>query len=224
MPVLAGAEELGAEVADRVAHLRLPQARRHQTAFGDRREQRLRLVLGRGQLPGAFGFGGRGHRVTVGRGARERLGFPDGRPGTGHPGVGRWNSVIATDIALNYELPIHNFALFAKAEVRNALNHHANITGNRTVYTSLNNGTQLDANNPLNPSMIVTLKPFNPFTSSPIRCTLPTSLVANCASAQNANYLLGPAFGQSTGTATTFSQNGQYQLPRTYLYAIGARF
>jgi outer membrane receptor protein involved in Fe transport len=137
-------------------------------------------------------------------------------------GAFRWNSVVSTDIALNYEFPIHNFAFFAKAEVRNALNHRANITGNTTVYTSLNNGTQLDANNPLNPTTVVTLKPFNPFTQSPVQCPVGTA-PANCA-ALGANYLIGPAFGQSTGTATTFSQNGQYQLPRTYLYAIGARF
>ena len=105
--------------------------------------------------------------------------------------------------------------------MRNALNHRANITGNTTVYTSLNNGTQLIAGNP---ASVVSLKPFNPFTASPIKCTLPSDQVANCGTSQNANYLLGPAFGQSTGTATTFSQNGQYQLPRTYLYAIGARF
>jgi hypothetical protein len=36
--------------------------------------------------------------------------------------------------------------------------------------------------------------------------------------------MLGPTFGQSANAFTTFSQNGSFQLPRTYLYAIGARF
>jgi len=131
----------------------------------------------------------------------------------------RWNSVISTDLALNYELPVHNFAFFAKAEVRNALNHHANIGGNTTVYTSLNNGTPL---NGADATQVVNLRPFNPFTQSPVQCPVGTP-AANCA-ALGANYLLSPSFGQSVGTPTTFSQNGNYQLPRTYLYAVGMRF
>jgi len=123
-------------------------------------------------------------------------------------GAYRWNSVISTDIAMNYELPIHNFALFAKAEIRNALNHQANIGGNTTVFTNQNAGHGLLA--------------FNPFTQTPIQC--PTNATAATCTSLGANYQLGPSFGQSTGSATTFSQNGNYQLPRTYLYSIGARF
>jgi len=120
----------------------------------------------------------------------------------------RWNSVMSTDVALNYELPIHNFALFAKAEVRNAFDHKANISGNTTVFTNQNAGKGLLA--------------FNPFTQTPIQC--PTGAAAATCTALGANYQLGSSFGQSTGTATTFSQLGQYQLPRTYLYSVGARF
>jgi len=119
----------------------------------------------------------------------------------------RWDSVMATDVALNYELPIHNFAFFAKAEVRNAFNHKAVLGGNSLVLTSQNNANFAN---------------FNPFTQSPIECPQGTAL-ATCK-AMGANYQLGPQFGQAVGTATTFSQNGNYQLPRTYLYAIGARF
>ena len=122
-------------------------------------------------------------------------------------GAYRWNSVLATDIALNYELPIHNFAFFAKAEVRNALNHKATIGGNSVVNTNFTNSNFL---------------PFNPFTQSPKECPRGAAL-ADCK-AMGANYQLGPLFGQPNGTATTFSQAGNFQLPRTYLYAIGARF
>jgi outer membrane receptor protein involved in Fe transport len=120
----------------------------------------------------------------------------------------RWNSIMASDIALNYELPIHNFAFFAKAEVRNALNHKAVLGGNTLVRTSQN--TAGFAN-------------FNPFTQSPIECPRGADIATVCTP-MKANYQLGPLFGQAVGTATTFSQNGNYQLPRTYLYAIGARF
>ncbi|HSY49527.1 MAG TPA: carboxypeptidase regulatory-like domain-containing protein [Thermoanaerobaculia bacterium] len=123
-------------------------------------------------------------------------------------GAYRWNSVISTDVALNYELPVHSFAFFAKAEIRNALNHQANISGNTTVFTNQNGGHGLLA--------------FNPFTQSPIQC--PTNASAATCTALGANYQLGPTFGQSTGSATTFAQNGNYQLPRTYLYSVGMRF
>ncbi|HEV7428498.1 MAG TPA: TonB-dependent receptor [Thermoanaerobaculia bacterium] len=125
----------------------------------------------------------------------------------GSRGQYRWDSIIATDIAVNYELPIHNFAFFAKAEVRNALNHKAVIGGNTLVNTAATNAN---------------FAVFNPFTTTPKECPQGAPF-ADCK-AMGANYQLGPLFGQANGTATTFSQNGNYQLPRTYLYAIGARF
>jgi outer membrane receptor protein involved in Fe transport len=128
-------------------------------------------------------------------------------------GAYRWNSVIATDLALNYELPIHNFAFFAKAEVRNAFNHKATIGGNSLVSTAA------IADPGKNTSSFAV---FNPFTQSPKECPRGTAL-ADCK-AMGANYQLGPLFGQPNGTATTFSQAGNFQLPRTWLYAIGARF
>ena len=124
----------------------------------------------------------------------------------------RTNSIISTDVALNYELPIHNFAFFAKAEVRNALNHRATVGVSNGVATSQNAGRGLS--------------PFNPFTQSPIECP-PGAPAATCT-ALGANWQKNnpstATFGAAGGTATTFSQNGSYQLPRTYLYAIGARF
>jgi len=138
-----------------------------------------------------------------------------------HPrGSDRWAALTATDIALNYEFPIHNFAFFAKAEVRNAFNRKAVLSGNTQVLTAQNNGATVVR--PDGSTSVVALLPFNPFTQSPKECPKETP-AANCA-AMGANFQLTPTFGQSNGTATTFSQNGNYQLPRTYLYAIGARF
>jgi len=126
----------------------------------------------------------------------------------------RWQSLNATDIALNYELPIHNFAFFAKAEVRNAFNRIATLGGTTQVLTNQNSSS---------------LAPFNPFTQSPIQCPTGTPLssadptVVTCKTL-GANYQFNSAFGHARASATTFRQNGDFQLPRTYLYAIGARF
>ncbi len=127
----------------------------------------------------------------------------------GPRGQFRTNSVISTDVSVNYELPIRNFALFAKAEVRNAFNHRSTIAVVTTVRTNqtANSG----------------LLPFNPFTQSPIEC--PKGASAATCTALGANFQYATTFGTSVGTPTTFtSTNGSYQLPRTYVYAIGARF
>jgi outer membrane receptor protein involved in Fe transport len=129
-------------------------------------------------------------------------------------------SIMASDVALNYELPIHNVAFFAKAEVRNALNHHATLGVVTTVLTNQNSAA---------------LAAFNPFTQTPIQCT--ANIVANCpkdsTGKPTTNYFLGTAgsatapsipFGAAGTTPTTFSQAGSFQLPRTYLYAVGLRF
>jgi hypothetical protein len=120
----------------------------------------------------------------------------------------RTNSIIATDVAVNYELPIRNFAFFAKAEVRNLFNHRATTNVTTTVRTNqtANSG----------------LLPFNPFTQSPIEC--PKGATAATCTALGANYQLNSNFGQAIATPTTFSAAGSFQLPRTYVYAIGARF
>ena len=120
----------------------------------------------------------------------------------------RWDDVIATDLALNYELPIKTVALFVKGEVRNVFNHLAVIGGNTLVNTA-----QTNAN----------FAPFNPFTTTPKECPRGTAF-ADCK-AMGANYQLGSLFGQSNGTPTTStSTNGNYQLPRTYLFSAGVRF
>jgi len=118
------------------------------------------------------------------------------------------NSIISTDVAVNYELPIRNFALFAKAEVRNLLNHRSTVAVVSTVRTNQTANSGLLA--------------FNPFTQSPIEC--PKGQTAAQCTALGANYQLAPTFGTANTTPTTFSQAGGFQLPRTYVYAIGARF
>ena len=119
----------------------------------------------------------------------------------------RWDDILATDVALNYELPIRNFGFFAKGEVRNAFNHKAVLSGSTTVNTNTQNSS---------------LAPFNPFTDTPKQC--PTGTAAADCKAMGANYQFASNFGQAVGTPTTFTQNGNYQLPRTYLFSAGFRF
>ena len=132
----------------------------------------------------------------------------------------RTDSIVATDLAVNYELPIHNFAFFAKGEIRNVFNHKATVGVLTTVLTNQNSSA---------------LAAFNPFTQTPVLCT--AAIVSQCpknsAGVPTTNYFLGTAgsattpsipFGSPSGTPTTFSQNGSFQLPRTYLYAVGMRF
>lgn len=122
-------------------------------------------------------------------------------------GALRWDSQTNTDVALNYELPVHNVSLFAKGEVRNVFNQVATLGGNSTVFTAANSGKGL--------------KSFNPFTTAPVEC--PQGDTAAQCTAMGANWQKGPNFGKPL-TATTFATNGSYQLPRTYLVSVGARF
>jgi outer membrane receptor protein involved in Fe transport len=62
-------------------------------------------------------------------------------------GAYRWDDLTATDIAINYELPIKFAQFFAQAEVLNVFNESAQINGSTTV-------TKLAA--------------FNPFTETPV--------------------------------------------------------
>ena len=122
-------------------------------------------------------------------------------------GSRRWADIIATDLALNYELPVRYAAIFAKGEVRNVFNRKAIIGGNTNVNTAANNGKGLIA--------------FNPFTDTPKEC--PQGNTAAQCSAMGANYQLDPLFGTPT-TNTTFAQAGHFQLPRTFLVSAGVRF
>jgi hypothetical protein len=122
-------------------------------------------------------------------------------------GAFRWDDVIATDLAVNYEIPIKMVGLFVKGEVRNVFNHLAVTGGNTTVLTATNSAN---------------LAPFNPFTTKPVQC--PTGTALTDCKAMGANYQFSTAFGKTNGTPTTFTQNGNYQLPRTYLFSAGVRF
>ncbi|HSP33971.1 MAG TPA: TonB-dependent receptor [Thermoanaerobaculia bacterium] len=156
---------------------------------------------------------------------RQSASFPTGivNPGYAAPpttvtyffsarGAYRAANLIATDLSVNYDLPVGRAAIFVKGELRNALNHKAVINPvqmNATVYTAANANRGLVA--------------FNPFTTAtPIEC--PQGSTAATCSAMGANWMKDVNFGQPNGTATTLLTAGSYQLPRTYLFSLGARF
>ena len=80
------------------------------------------------------------------------------------------------------------------------LNEHAVISGNTTVRTAFNSGR---------------MKPFNPFTNTPMKC--PQGNTAAQCIAMNANWQKGDNFGKPTGVAN-------YQIPRTYRLSLGFKF
>jgi outer membrane receptor protein involved in Fe transport len=84
-------------------------------------------------------------------------------------GAFRWDDVTATDVALNYYLPIRNVNLFLQGELINAFNQAAQISGNTAVITR-----QQDAS----------LLRFNP--------------LAGEVPVEGVHYRLGGQFGQPT--------------------------
>ncbi len=121
----------------------------------------------------------------------------------------RFDNLLATDLAVNYELPVKIVGIFVKGEVRNVFNKRANVGfgSDTTVFTSNNSGHGLS--------------PFNPFTTAPKEC--PQGNTAAQCTALGANWQKGPNFGKPLSD-TTFSSAGSYQLPRTYLFSAGVRF
>jgi hypothetical protein len=124
-------------------------------------------------------------------------------------GAFRTSSVFSTDLALNYELPIHRVSLFVQGQVVNVFNNSkiVDLTNGRvdtTVLTTRSNGIAATG-----------LSPFNPFTDSPIEC--PQGASAATCSSLHANWQKGPAFGQALS-------KDALQTPRTYRASFGVRF
>lgn len=83
----------------------------------------------------------------------------------------RWEDVTATDLALNYSLPIRALELFLQAEMLNVFDESAQISGDTTVLTARNRAD---------------LARFNPFTTTPVEGT---------------HFIKGPNFGTARSAA-----------------------
>jgi len=110
-------------------------------------------------------------------------------------GALRWDDLSATDVAVNWNLPVSRVGLFVQAELRNALDNHAQILGNTTVLTARTSACRQTTGG-------ARCAAFNPFTATPV---------------EGVNYQLGTNFGKGTDST-------HYQTPRTYLFSAGVRF
>jgi outer membrane receptor protein involved in Fe transport len=124
-------------------------------------------------------------------------------------GALRTDDLTATDLALNYNLPIGRVNIFAQGEVLNVFNDQAIITPDATV---------------------AVLRPFDPFTQTPQECPQGTA-TADCLTMfpTGGVWRKGTNFGKGTLATTGASllpggQNGSFQLPRTYRVSFGVRF
>jgi outer membrane receptor protein involved in Fe transport len=115
-------------------------------------------------------------------------------------GAFRWDNITATDLGLNFSLPISRASFFAQADIVNVLNEHVQVAGNTTVRTAFNSSR---------------MAPFNPFTDTPKEC--PQGNTAVQCRALGANWQKGDNFGKATGVTN-------YQLPRTYRASLGFKF
>jgi len=108
----------------------------------------------------------------------------------------RWEDTTATDLAINYELPIRKVNVFIQGELINAFNEQAQVNGSSTI-------------------AVISGVTFNPFTDTPKECAAGTP-TATCR-AQGAIWRKATNFGQATGA-------GSYQVPMTYRFSAGIRF
>ncbi len=116
--------------------------------------------------------------------------------------------VTATDLALNYELPISRASIFVQGQVLNIFNQSKvnNIVLGQldtTVSTSRSAG------------LASGLKPFNPYTDTPVEC--PQGAAASVCSGMGANFQKAATFGHGLS-------KDAFQTPRTYRAAVGVRF
>lgn len=129
----------------------------------------------------------------------------------GDRGRFRTDDVLATDLALNYNLPIGRVNLFAQGEVLNLFNEQAIITPNTTVNV---------------------IRAFNPFTQEAVECPQGTASADCLAMFPDENvgiWRKGANFGKGTAATTGASllpggSAGSFQLPRTYRVSFGVRF
>ena len=107
----------------------------------------------------------------------------------------RYEDATATDLAINWELPIKKVNVFLQGELINAFDEQAVIAGANT-------------------SVVVT-RAFDPFTVTPVECA-PGTPTATC-SANGQHFRKSTAFGNPTSSLS-------YQLPLTYRFSAGIRF
>jgi outer membrane receptor protein involved in Fe transport len=140
-------------------------------------------------------------------------------------GAFRTASRLATDIAINYSLPVYGKAqFFARGDILNVFNTQrivdpANL--DTSVTTSRTGGVVV-----FNPDGTVKtlnsgLSPFNPFTDKAVEC--PQGNTPTQCAAMHANWQKGANFGKAL-SADAFQVADRSLAPRTYRLSFGLRF
>jgi hypothetical protein len=119
-------------------------------------------------------------------------------------GAFRTADLNASDFSLNYYLPISRAQLYFEGQVLNAFNNQAAINVNTTVRTA----TSSACIQTVGANIGKRCAAFNPFTDTPV---------------EGVNFVKGASFGQPVNP-TNASTGGDFQLPRTYRFSVGARF
>ncbi len=137
----------------------------------------------------------------------------------------RTDSRLATDLAVNYSLPIvRGVQFFFRGDVLNVFNRQSIVDPsliNTDVITSRTGGAVVYNADGTVKTLNSGLSPFNPFTDKPIEC--PKGAPATQCASLHANYQLGPQFGQAT-SADAYQISDRSLAPRTYRFGVGIRF
>ena len=133
----------------------------------------------------------------------------------------RLDDINATDLALNWRLPISRFELFAQGELLNVFNRETVRVVNTSVTTSNNSPIITLADG----TKVAAFRQFNPFTDTPVECPQGTA-AAQCY-AMGAHWQKGASFGapaSSTASTPTNAFTSAFQTARTYRFSVGFRF
>jgi hypothetical protein len=122
----------------------------------------------------------------------------------GARGQFRTADLTATDLSLNYNLPITRAQLYFEGQVLNVFNGQAAIGANTTIRTATSSACIQTKGAGIGTRCYA----FNPFTDTPV---------------EGVNWVKGPSFGQPVNP-TNATTGGDFQLPRTYRFSFGARF
>jgi outer membrane receptor protein involved in Fe transport len=124
-------------------------------------------------------------------------------------GAFRTDDISATDLAVNYTLPISKVNVFVQGELLNAFDGQGVITPDTSVSV---------------------LRSFDPFNDTPQECPQGTA-TATCLSMfpTGGVWQKGASFGKAVDSTTGASllpggAAGDFQLPRTYRFSLGVRF
>jgi outer membrane receptor for ferrienterochelin and colicin len=122
----------------------------------------------------------------------------------GQRGQFRTDNLVATDLAVNYHLPISKAQLFVEGELINAFNHQAATNVNTQILTATTSACVQTTGAGIGKRCYA----FNPFTDTPV---------------EGVNWVKGVNFGKPVNP-TSASTAGDFQTPRTYRVSVGVKF